>query len=93
MLMDETELQSSRYVCILTDNELYNLAIIHTGQFCGKSLVLSILNARMVVMSQEDIEDTEYWAGKLGIADEDVKEIQSFFYTILGNQASVGASY
>ena len=88
-LMDEIELQSSRYVCLVTDNELYNLAVINTSQFCGKSLVISILNGQMVIMSEEDIEDTEYWTGKLGVVDEDIEEIQSFLHTVLGKHEPV----
>ncbi|KMY55271.1 hypothetical protein AC623_16135 [Bacillus sp. FJAT-27231] len=93
LLMDENELQSSRYVCIVTDHELYNLAIIHSSQFCGKSLVFSILNAQMVLMSQEDIEDPAYWMEKLGVVKEDIEEIQAFFYTALGQRESVNAYY
>lgn len=92
-LMDETEFQSSRYVCIVTDHEIYNLAIINTAQFCGKSMVFSFLNTKMVLMSQEDINNTKYWAGKLGIADEDIEEIQFFFYTVLGNHEPVNVCY
>ena len=83
-LMDESEIQSNRFVCFITDHHRYDFAIIDTKQFSGNSIVLSLQNNRMILMCEEDIEDSEYWAPKLGVEEEDTKAIQSFFYTALG---------
>lgn len=42
-------------------------------------MVTSIQNGRMILLSQEDIEEEQYWAPKLGIEIEDVVDFQSFF--------------
>lgn len=43
-------------------------------------MVTSIQNGRMILLSQEDIEEEQYWAPKLGIEIEDVVDFQSFLY-------------
>lgn len=92
-LMDESEIQANRYVCFTTEHHRYDLAIIDTKQFSGNSIVLSLQNNRMVLMCEEDIEDYEYWAPKLGIEEEDTKAVQDFLHTALGKYDPAVAAY
>lgn len=92
-LLDETELQSNRFVCCITDHNRYDLAIIDTKQFLGNSIVLSLQNGQMVLMCEEDIKDSPYWAPKLGIEEEDTKALQDFLYTALGSYEPAKSSY
>ncbi|KMY55289.1 hypothetical protein AC623_16225 [Bacillus sp. FJAT-27231] len=92
-LMDESEMQSNRFVCLITDHHRYDFAIIDTKQFSGNSIVLSLQNNRMILMCEEDIEDSEYWAPKLGVEQEDTKAIQDFLYTALGKYEPAAIVY
>lgn len=82
-LMDESELQSNRYVCLTTEHSRYDFIIIETNQFLGNSIVLSLQSNRMVLMCEEDIEDSDYWRTRLGVEEEDTEAIQAFLFTAL----------
>ncbi|KIL76052.1 SAV0927 family protein [Pseudobacillus badius] len=92
-LMDESELQSNRFVCLMTEEHRYDFAIINTRQFLGNSIVLSLQNHRMVLMCEEDIEDRDYWPQRLGIEAGDIEAVQSFLYGVLGALEPAELSY
>ncbi|WP_439875461.1 SAV0927 family protein [Bacillus mycoides] len=86
ILLEEVERQQIGYYCIVSNSHRYDIAVTYSQQFLGKAMVTSIQNGRMVLLSQEDIGEEQYWATKLGIEVEDIEELQSFFYMILQSQ-------
>ncbi|EEL71802.1 MULTISPECIES: SAV0927 family protein [Bacillus cereus group] len=86
ILLEEVERQQIGYYCILSNSYRYDIAVTYSQQFLGKAMVTSIQNGRMVLLSQEDIGEEQYWAPRLGIEVEDIEELQSFFYMILQSQ-------
>ncbi|WP_255261178.1 SAV0927 family protein [Bacillus pseudomycoides] len=70
----------------MSNHHRYDIAVTYSQQFFGKAMVTSIQNGRMILLSQEDIEEEQYWAPKLGIEIEDVEDFQSFFHMILQSQ-------
>ncbi|MGW5980092.1 SAV0927 family protein [Bacillus mycoides] len=86
ILLEEVERQKIGYYCILSNSHRYDIAVMYSQQFLGKAMVTSIQNGRMVLLSQEDIGEEQYWAPRLGIEVEDIEELQSFFYMILQSQ-------
>ena len=70
----------------MSNSHRYDIAVTYSQQFLGKAMVTSIQNGRMVLLSQEDIGEEQYWATRLGIEVEDIEEFQSFFYMILQSQ-------
>ncbi|PET99799.1 protein dltD precursor [Bacillus cereus] len=86
ILLEEVERQQIGYYCIVSYSHRYDIAVTYSQQFLGKAMVTSIQNGRMVLLSQEDIGEEQYWATRLGIEVEDIEEFQSFFYMILQSQ-------
>ena len=86
ILLKEVERQQIGYYCILSNSHRYDIAVTYSQQFLGKAMVTSIQNGRMVLLSQEDIGEEQYWAPRLGIEVEDIEELQNFFYMILQSQ-------
>lgn len=70
----------------MSNSHRYDIAVTYSQQFLGKAMVTSIQNGRMVLLSQEDIGEEQYWATRLGIEVEDIEEFQGFFYMILQSQ-------
>ncbi|PHD53398.1 protein dltD precursor [Bacillus toyonensis] len=86
ILLEEVERQPIGYYCVLLKSHRYDIAVTYSQQFLGKAMVTSIQNGRMILLSQEDIVEEQYWAPRLGIEIEDIEEFQSFFYMILQSQ-------
>ncbi|WP_088071445.1 SAV0927 family protein [Gottfriedia luciferensis] len=83
IISEETERQLVHHYCLLTQNNRYDLSIAFSNHFHGKSMVTSIQSSRMALLCAEDINSEHYWAPKLGIAEEDILEIQNFFSLVL----------
>ncbi|MBO9131138.1 SAV0927 family protein [Bacillus sp. 165] len=80
ILLEEQEKQNIYYYCIATNNHRYDLTVIYSAKFLGKAMVISIQSERMVLLCQEDIANTSYWAPKLDIKPEDVPDIEHFLH-------------
>lgn len=83
ILLEEREDQTVHYYCIATDYYRYDISIIYSNLFCGKAMVISIQTGKMVLMCKEDIENEEYWLGRLGINTIDVPVCRDFLLTVL----------
>lgn len=83
IISEATEKQFVHHYCLLTQNNRYDLSIAFSSHFYGKSMVTSIQSGQMVLLCSEDIHSDQYWSPKLGIAEEDVFEMQDFFSLIL----------
>ncbi|MEH6938086.1 SAV0927 family protein [Bacillus sp. JJ664] len=83
IISESTERQFVHHYCLLTMNNRYDLSIAFSNHFFGKSMVTSIQSGQMILLCSEDTHADHYWAPKLGIAVEDVLEIQNFFSLVL----------
>lgn len=83
IISEAKENQQVHHYCLLTQNNRYDLSIAFSSHFFGKSMVTSIQSGQMVLLCLEDTHTEQYWAQKLGIAVEDVPEIQNFFSLVL----------
>ena len=83
IISESTERQLVHHYCLLTQNNRYDLSIAFSNHFYGKSMVTSIQSSKMALLCLEDVHSEDYWAPKLGIADEDISEIQTFFSMVL----------
>lgn len=89
ILSEEKETQNIHYYCIAAGSHRYDFAVIFSGKFLGKAMVISIQSGSMVLLCREDIKNPEHWAQKLGIVPEDVQELEHFFHFILDQQVFV----
>jgi Protein of unknown function (DUF3055) len=83
IISETKESQQVHHYCLLTQNNRYDLSIAFSSHFFGKSMVTSIQSGQMVLLCLEDVHIEQYWAPKLGVAVEDVLEIQNFFCLVL----------
>lgn len=83
ILSEERENQLVHYYCIATDDHRYDLSVIYSNQFIGKAMVVSIQTGKMILMCQEDIENDQFWAEKLGIRAIDIGDCKTFLQMIL----------
>lgn len=79
ILFEDREQLMLNYYCLITHTKRYDFAIGYTELFRGKSLVTSLQNGNMVLLSQEDINEYDHWVAKLGIEIEDIPEFKGFF--------------
>lgn len=83
LLYDETEQTSTRYLGYAGEHGRYDLAIINTGHFFGKRLVISIQNGRSAILNDEDAANIPYLMQAFDIRSED--EAAEFSELLLAN--------
>lgn len=79
-LYDLVEETNVRYVSFVSDNARFDLAIIHTDRFFGKTLVLDIQASKFAIVGRDDLDEPGYLEYAFGITEaaaEDLKEFLS----------------
>ncbi|WP_072709803.1 DUF3055 domain-containing protein [Lacicoccus alkaliphilus] len=82
-LYDDTEDTYSRYVGFAGDHGRYDLAIIHTGRFFGKALVLNTQSSRFGIIGTDDLNEEGYVAHILGLTPEQGGEVEEFLKDVI----------
>ncbi|GAB3064858.1 DUF3055 domain-containing protein [Salinicoccus sesuvii] len=82
-LYDESEDTNTRYVSFVGEHSRYDLAIIQTDRYFGKSLVLNTQSNRFGIIGSDDLEEEGYIAHILGLNDEEAAEVESFLSEII----------
>lgn len=82
-LYDETEDNHSRYVGFVGNHGRYDLAIIQTGRFFGKALVLNTQSNRFGIIGTDDLEEEGYIAHILDLEPEQGDEVVEFLSDII----------
>lgn len=82
-LYDETEETKTRYVSFVGDNQRFDLAIMLTGRYYGKSIVMDIQGSRFAILGQDDLDEEGYLEFAYNLSEEDAEELRSFLRPIL----------
>jgi hypothetical protein len=82
-LYDETEETKTRYVSFVGENQRFDLAILQTGRYYGKSIVMDIQGSRFAILGQDDLEEEGYLEFAYNLSEEDAEELRSFLRPIL----------
>ncbi|MCG1010104.1 DUF3055 domain-containing protein [Salinicoccus sp. ID82-1] len=82
-LYDESEDTNTRYVSFVGEHARYDLAIIQTDRYFGKSLVLNTQSSRFGIIGSDDLEEEGYIAHILGLSDEEAAEVEAFLSEII----------
>lgn len=82
-LYDETEETKTRYVSFVGDNQRFDLAIMQTGRYYGKSIVMDIQGSRFAILGQDDLAEEGYLEFAYNLSEEDAEELRSFLRPIL----------
>lgn len=82
-LYDDDENGSLRFVGIAGDHGRYDLTVIHTTKFFGKTLVLNMQNNKFSIMGPDDLEEEGYVEYALGLSDVQADEVKDFLSQVL----------
>ncbi|GAM14372.1 DUF3055 domain-containing protein [Mesobacillus selenatarsenatis] len=82
-LYDETEETKTRYVSFVGENQRFDLAIMQTGRYYGKSIVMDIQGSRFAILGQDDLAEEGYLEFAYNLSEEDAEELRSFLQPIL----------
>ncbi|MBT2682610.1 DUF3055 domain-containing protein [Bacillus sp. ISL-37] len=82
-LYDETEETKTRYVSFVGENQRFDLAIMQTGRYYGKSIVMDIQGSRFAILGQDDLAEEGYLEFAYNLSEEDAEELRSFLGPIL----------
>lgn len=81
-LYDETEDTYIRYVSFVGEHGRYDLGIMQSTRFFGKSLILNMQSNRFGIIGSDDLEEEGYIAHILDLDSEQGKEVETFLSDI-----------
>jgi hypothetical protein len=82
-LYDDMEQTKTRYVSFVGENQRFDLAIMQTGRYYGKSIVMDIQGSRFAILGQDDLDEEGYLEYAYNLSEEDAEELRSFLRPIL----------
>ncbi|MCM3663332.1 DUF3055 domain-containing protein [Mesobacillus subterraneus] len=82
-LYDDTEETKTRYVSFMGENQRFDLAIMQTSRYYGKSIVLDIQGSRFAIIGQDDLDEEGYLEYAYNLSEEDAEELRSFLRQIV----------
>ncbi len=82
-LYDETEDTKTRYISFVGENQRFDLAILQTGRYYGKSIVMDIQGSRFAIIGQDDLDEEGYLEHVYNLSEEDAEELRSFLRPII----------
>lgn len=91
-LYDEMEKVSVRYIGLTTEMSRYDFALVYTGMFFGKTLVVDVQTGRSALLCDKEVENTDYLRSAFNVSTvREAEELSGFFKTLLpglplGNQ-------
>ncbi len=82
-LYDLVEDTNVRYVSFVSDNSRFDLAIIHTDRFFGKTLVLDIQAGKFAIVGKDDLDEPGYIEHAFGITEASAEDLKEFLSHIV----------
>lgn len=82
-LYDDTENTKTRFISFMSENQRFDLAIIQSERYYGKSLVLDIQSNRFAIIGTDDLEEEGYLEYAFNLSEEDAAELRSFLHEIV----------
>lgn len=82
-LYDDTEDTQTRFVGFVGEHGRYDLAIIKSDRYFGKSLVLNTQSSKFGIIGPDDLDEVGYIAHILGLEDDEAGEVEDFLNEII----------
>ncbi len=79
-LYDEKEESKTRYVSFVGDTQRFDLAIVQSGRFYGKQLLLDLQGSRFAIIGPDDLEEEGYLEHIFQFTEEEASELRAFLY-------------
>ncbi|MFF2178110.1 DUF3055 domain-containing protein [Lysinibacillus sp. NPDC058147] len=82
-LYDDVEDTKTRFVSFAGDKLRYDLAILQSGRFFGKVLVMDIQFGRFAIIGPDDIEEPGYLEHVYNRTEEETVELREYLRELL----------
>ncbi|MFE3576523.1 DUF3055 domain-containing protein [Lysinibacillus sp. NPDC059133] len=82
-LYDDVEDTKTRFVSFAGDKLRYDLAILQSGRFFGKVLVMDIQFGRFAIIGPDDVEEPGYLEHVYNRTEEDTIELREYLRELL----------
>lgn len=77
-LYDETENTKTRFISFLGEDQRYDLAIIQTERYYGKTLVLNLQNSLFAIIGHDDLQEDGYLEAAFQLSEAEAAELKDF---------------
>lgn len=84
-LYDEIEETETRYVSFLGEHERFDLGIVKTKRFFGKSLVFNIQSNRFAIIGADDLEEPGYLESVFQLNEKKANELRAFLSEVISD--------
>ncbi|WP_054949438.1 DUF3055 domain-containing protein [Numidum massiliense] len=86
-LYDESEQAHVRYVGFLTEKNRYDLGIVYTSMFFGKTLVVDMQTGRSALLCEEEVDQLSQLQKLFNLDDlQEAEQLASFLKVALPKQ-------
>jgi hypothetical protein len=82
-LYDDTVETKTRFVSFMGENIRFDLAIIKSDRYYGKSLVLNIQSNRFAIIGSDDLDEPGYIEHAYQLSEEEAEELRLFLYEVV----------
>ncbi|MBD8070452.1 DUF3055 domain-containing protein [Bacillus sp. PS06] len=82
-LYDDTVETKTRFVSFMGEQQRFDLAIIRSDRYYGKSLILDIQSHRFAIIGTDDLDEPGYLEHAYNLSEEDAEELRSFLYEVV----------
>ncbi|MFY4775546.1 DUF3055 domain-containing protein [Metabacillus sp. RGM 3146] len=79
-LYDEVAETKTRYVSFMGENRRFDLAILQTDRYYGKSIILDIQSNRFAIIGDDDLQTDGYLEAEFNLTSVEAEELRDFLY-------------
>lgn len=80
-LYERTEEPRIRYISFIGETKRFDLALIMSGQYYGKQIVLDLQGNRFAIIGEDDLEEPGYLESAFQLSEDEAAELRQFLYT------------
>ncbi|OQP07448.1 cytosolic protein [Geobacillus sp. 46C-IIa] len=77
-LYDDTIQAAVRFVSFVGERQRFDLALIETDRFYGKSIVLDLQSNRFAILGRDDLEEPGYLERAYQLDEQDADDLRAF---------------
>ncbi|WP_078379106.1 DUF3055 domain-containing protein [Sutcliffiella halmapala] len=82
-LYDDTVETKTRFISFMGEHTRFDLAIVKSDRYYGKSLVLNIQSNRFAIIGSDDLDEPGYIEHAYQLPEDEAEELRSFLYEVV----------
>ncbi|WP_224752465.1 DUF3055 domain-containing protein [Metabacillus arenae] len=82
-LYDDLVETKARFVSFMGENQRFDLAILKTDRYYGKSLILDIQSNRFAIIGEDDLKEPGYIEYAFKLEEDAAEELRDFLFDIM----------